>query len=105
MLLRRPEVLVAIVGGVLFAVGLFGTVTSAASARLASEGFALDCIMGTPAPDCAQRAATIASYNALTALSEAVGIVGFGVIIAAVIVGVVLDRRRKNLAKAPPSRP
>ncbi len=102
---KHVAVLIAILGAILFVVGLWGTVTYSAASRAASDGYFYDCLTLMPAADCAQRAAAIAAYNAQTALFEVVGIAGFLIIIAAAVLDLVLGRRRKASPELAASRP
>ncbi len=81
-------------GLALFFVGLLGTWNASDQMNRASDGYAYDCLFGTPAADCPQRLATINAYRTQTTLFEVVGGVGFAVIVAAVIVDVVVGRRK-----------
>lgn len=93
--------MVAVLGGVLFAVGLVGTVVSSAAARNLDPDYLIDCFGVSPDPDCDSRRAAIDRANAIVLAFEVVGIAGFFAIVA----GAVIDALRRRQSKGMGSKP
>lgn len=94
----RSSVIIAVVGGILFAVGLIGTVVASSRVNNMDPDYLIDCVIGTPAPDCDARRAALEGGRSLVLVLEILFLVGLVVVVA----GFAMDVRWKRRSAKPP---